>query len=172
MENLNVPYYSRRAHAKKKALTAYLKKLMRKKPAGMYAITQEARTETWKKIDCTTCGNCCNTMTPTWKKAEVKKVAAHMGMTYDEYYEKYLYTDDSGDIMNDSTPCQHYDTTSRLCTIYELRPFDCSEFPHFHRKDFYDQVEDVFAPNMPRCPATLVWVEQIEALSQTKLNIK
>jgi Fe-S-cluster containining protein len=74
--------------------------------------------------------------------------------------------------MNDSTPCQHYDTTSRLCTIYELRPFDCSEFPHFHRKDFYDQVEDVFAPNMPRCPATLVWVEQIEALSQTKLNIK
>lgn len=168
-EKLNVQYYIRRAHAKKKALSAFLKKLAKKKPRGIIKVTTQAKEDTWKKISCITCGHCCNEMTPTWKKTEIKRVAAHMKMTPKEYYDKYLYTDKkSGDVMNNSTPCQHYDTKSRMCTIYELRPLDCAEFPHFHRKDFYDQVNEVFIPNMPRCPATQVFVERIEELVKEK----
>ena len=92
-----------------------------------------------------------------------------MGMTYKQYYDKYLYTEEeTGDIMNDSTPCQHYNLKTRMCTIYEIRPHDCAEFPHFHRKDVFEQVEDVYVPNMPRCPATLVFVERIEELARQK----
>jgi Fe-S-cluster containining protein len=94
-------------------------------------------------------------------------------MTSAQYYEKYLYTEEkTGDIMNDSTPCQHFDKKKGLCTIYEIRPADCAEFPHFHRKDFADQVEEVFLPNMVRCPATLVMVEKITERMREKGVIK
>jgi Fe-S-cluster containining protein len=169
MKKLNVQYFVRRGRAKKKKLGLFLKALARKKPRGIHKTLKEAEQATWKEVSCVTCGHCCAEMTPTWRKSEIKRVAAHMGMTYNEYYEKYLYTEEkSGDIMNDSTPCQHYNLKTRMCTIYEIRPLDCAEFPHFHRKDFYDQVNDVFTPNIPRCPATLVWVEKIEELVKAK----
>jgi len=168
-EKLNVQYYIRRANAKKKALSLFLKKLVRKKPKGILAVTKKATEQTWEKVSCITCGHCCSEMTPTWKKSEIKRVAAHVNMTEKEYYDKYLYTEEkTGDVMNNSTPCQHFNATSRMCKIYEIRPLDCAEFPHFHRKDFYDQVNEVFIPNIPRCPATLVFVERIEELMKEK----
>ncbi len=168
-KKIDVKYYARRGHAKKKQLGANLKKIMRKKPVGFLQDVKKAADETWKEISCVDCGHCCMEMTPTWKKSEIKRVAAHFNMTYAEYYEKYLYTEEkSGDIMNDSTPCQHFDKKKGLCTIYEIRPKDCAEFPHFHRKDFVDQAADVYIPNIPRCPATLVLVEKIEAIMKEK----
>ncbi len=167
--DLDVKHYVRRAHFKKKALGTFLKKMVKTKPTGMLKLVKEASDYTWKNVSCVTCGHCCAEMTPTWKKSEIKRVAESKGMTYKEYYDKYLYTEKkTGDIMNTSTPCQHYNTKTRMCTIYEIRPLDCAEFPHFHRKDFFDQVGDVFIPNMPRCPATLVFVERIEELVKQK----
>ncbi len=169
MKKVDVKYYTRRANAKKKGLAASLKKIIRKKPHGLLKDVKEVTAETWKEISCVDCGHCCMEMTPTWKKTEIKRMASHFGLTYKEYYDKYLYTEEkTGDIMNNSTPCQHFDKRKGLCTVYEIRPKDCAEFPHFHRKDFGDQVKDVFIPNMPRCPATLVMVEKLEARMKAK----
>jgi len=173
MKKVDVAYYKRRASAKKKALTKDLRAVVKNKPAGFLKEVKAATDETWKEISCVACGHCCMEMTPTWKKSEIKRVAAHVGMTSAQYYEKYLYTEEmTGDIMNDSTPCQHFDKKKGLCTIYEIRPADCAEFPHFHRKDFADQVEEVFLPNMVRCPATLVMVEKITERMREKGVIK
>ena len=169
MSKLDVKYYTRRANAKKKSLTLMLRKLMRKKPRGLVTTVKHITEDTWKAVNCTTCGHCCAEMTPTWKKSEIKRVAKHAGMSAKAYYDKYLYTEKkTGDIMNASTPCQHFNTKTRMCTIYEIRPLDCAEFPHFHRKDFIDQVNEVFIPNMNRCPATLVMVEKLEAVMREK----
>lgn len=168
MSTFNFDYYRRRAHAKKAGLSKFLKKVVRKKPRGLLKDVKQASDQAWETVNCTNCGACCKEMTPTWKKSEVKRMAAHMGMTYKEYYDKYLYTDDEGCIMNNSTPCQHLSLKTGLCSVYELRPHDCSEFPHFHRKDFTDQVKEVFIPNMPRCPATLIMVERLEAIMKEK----
>ena len=168
-QSVNTEYYKRRANAKKKALTADLKVLVRKKPKGIVAAVKKVSAETWQEVDCKSCGHCCMSMTPTWKKSEIKRVAAHVGLTYQEYFDKFLYKeDDTGDIMNNSTPCQHFDRKKGLCSIYEIRPHDCATFPHFHRTDFLDQVDEVFVPNMPRCPATLVMVEKLTALMREK----
>ena len=173
MKKIDVAYYTRRANAKKKTLAADLKKIVKKNPKGLLADVKSATESTWKEVSCVACGHCCMEMTPTWKKSEIKRVAAHFGMTSAQYYEKYLYTEEkTGDIMNDSTPCQHFDKKKGLCTIYEIRPSDCAEFPHFHRKDFKDQVEEVFIPNMARCPATLVMVEKLNEIMRQKGVIK
>jgi Fe-S-cluster containining protein len=173
MKKVDVAYSKRRASAKTNALTKDLRAVVKNKPAGFLKEVKAATDETWKEISCVACGHCCMEMTPTWKKSEIKRVAAHVGMTSAQYYEKYLYTEEkTGDIMNDSTPCQHFDKKKGLCTIYEIRPADCAEFPHFHRKDFADQVEEVFLPNMVRCPATLVMVEKITERMREKGVIK
>jgi Fe-S-cluster containining protein len=158
---VDVVKYRMRAYRKKKVLAAFLKKLSKKPPRNMKAIAAEAEKKAWEEVSCVSCGNCCKTMTPTWKKSEVKKMAAHLGMTYKEFYDKWLYTEEeTGDIMNRSTPCQFFDLKKGLCTVYELRPHDCATFPHLFRKDFADQT-DVYTANLHRCPATLVAMEHI-----------
>lgn len=162
MEPLNVQYYRNRAHQKKKSLAVFLKKLSKKPPKDLLQKVKEVDKEVWQEINCTACANCCKTMTPTWKKSEIKRAAAFVGMDYKTYFDKYIKVDeDNGDLVNKSLPCQHLDFKTNLCKIYEVRPNDCRHFPHFIRKDFTDQVQ-VYTDNMPRCPATLLMVEKLK----------
>jgi hypothetical protein len=160
-KKVDVAKYRVRAYRKKKVLAAFLVKLSKKPPQNLKAVAKEAEQKAWEEINCQQCGNCCMTMTPTWKKSEVKRLAAHLGMTYQEFYDKWLYTEEeTGDIMNDSTPCQFFDQKKGLCKVYHLRPHDCATFPHLFRKDFADQTE-VYTQNLHRCPATLVAIEHM-----------
>ena len=161
MQQLDIRKYRQRAYRKKKVLAAFLRKLEKKRPPEARKAMKEAEKKAWEQVSCISCGNCCMTMTPTWKKAEVKRLASHLGMTYGEFYDKWLYTEEeTGDIMNRSTPCQFFDRKKGLCKVYELRPHDCAHFPHLYRKDFYDQAE-VYEQNLHRCPATLVAIEHL-----------
>ncbi len=167
MNKVDVRKYRLRAYQKKKVLASFMKKLEKKRPRKAHAMMREAEKEAWKKIDCTSCGNCCMTMTPTWKKSEIKRLATHLGMTYQEFYDKWLYTEDeTGDIMNRTTPCQFFNVKKGLCNVYEMRPHDCATFPHLYRKDFFDQME-VYTDNLHRCPATLVAMEHLHKAMQT-----
>jgi Fe-S-cluster containining protein len=161
-KKINVSALVRRAHQKKKGLTKFLKSLHRRKLPNLLTQVKEVDKEVWSEINCLQCANCCKTMTPTFSKPEVRKIAEHLGMTYKEYYDKYLTVDeDNGDIINQNTPCQHLNMKTNMCSIYEIRPKDCSGFPHFIRKDFLDQT-GVYAENLHRCPATLAMVEKLE----------
>jgi hypothetical protein len=71
----------------KKNLMRFLRGLTHRKVRSLDAKAIALNKEAYKKIDCLECGNCCKTMHPTWKKAEVKRVAAHVSMTYREYFD-------------------------------------------------------------------------------------
>ncbi len=158
-----ISYYKNRAHQKRKSLGAFLKKLHRKKVPNLLQQVKEADKEVWNEISCLDCANCCRTMTPTWKKSELKKVASAVNMTYEAYFEKYIMVDeDNGDLVNKSTPCQHLNLRNNKCSVYEIRPHDCKHFPHFIRPDFLDQTK-VYTENLHRCPATLRLIENLEA---------
>lgn len=162
MAAFNVKTYQRRASRKKKQLTAFLRKVGKSKgPILKHVI--EADKKTWSEVACLDCANCCKKMTPTYTKDDIKRIAAHVGMTYQQYFDKYLKIDENKDIINVSTPC-HFLGKDHKCTIYEIRPADCSGFPHFVRKDFRYQVQEkTFTNNLSYCPATLVFVEKLEA---------
>ncbi len=161
-KKLNVPAIVRRAYQKKKHLSSFLKSLHRRKLPKLLDTVKAVDKEVWAEINCLDCANCCKTMTPTFKKSEVTKIATHLNMTYKQYFDKYLMIDeDNGDIVNKNTPCQHLNLKTNMCSVYELRPHDCSGFPHFIRKDFLDQT-GVYTENLHRCPATLAMVEKLE----------
>ncbi len=159
---MNVQKLERRGIQKKKELKKFLKRVEKNPPKGLLKTNAEVGIETWAEVDCLACANCCRKMTPTFKRTEIKRIAAHVSMTSKEYFKKYLDVDkDNGDIVNKSTPCQHLNLIDNKCEVYEIRPADCRLFPHFQRKDFND-ISYVIAENIPRCPATLVFVEKLQ----------
>ena len=152
----------------RRKLKTFLRNLEQKKGKGTDALARKINTDAFREIDCLKCANCCKTMAPTFRKTEVLRIAEHMGLTYDEYFTKYLKVDKDGDIVNKSTPCQHLGADN-MCSIYDLRPRDCSGFPHTHKRDFIEFIPETHIQNLDFCPATYYVVEKMfERLNTAK----
>lgn len=144
-----------------KTYTTFLKGLLRRKLRGLDSVASELNRKAFTKIDCLDCANCCKTMSPTYKKADVKRISKYLGMSFQQYYDKYLEIDeDSGDYMNKSTPCQFLKKDNK-CAIYPVRPRDCSGFPHTQWRDFKLYISGTHIQNIEYCPITLNVVERM-----------
>ena len=147
----------------KKSLTKFLKKFDDKSVSGINALVDNASEATWKEVDCLACANCCKVMTPTFTKADLKRISKHFRMSEKDFYTKWLETDkDNGDKVNRIQPCQFLNLENNKCSIYEIRPEDCAKFPHFKRKPFAD-FNHIHTQNIEYCPATLKFVSKLQA---------
>lgn len=150
---MDLQKFGRRAARNKGALIRFLRKLDEIVPEDLPALVAETDAEVWKVVNCTTCANCCKTMTPTFTKQDIRRVSKHLGMKPKAFVDKWLFQDpDNGDWVNKLQPCQFL-RPDNLCGIYEVRPADCAEFPHHNKKPF-DDYNETFIGNVPRCPAT------------------
>ena len=153
--------FKRRVERNKYALTKFLQKLDEIVPEDMPELVAKADAEVWKKVDCQSCANCCKTMTPTYSAKDIRRISAHFGMTPKAFKSKWLQQDtENGDWVNREVPCQFLQSDNR-CGIYEIRPADCAEFPHHHKKPF-DEYNETFIGNLTRCPATLELVQRLK----------
>jgi len=153
--------FKRRVHYRKTALRRFLTKLEKKPPKKLDQLTAIAEREVWKEIDCLSCANCCKTMTPTYTFKDMKRISSHLGMTVRDFKDKWLYQErGTGDWLNRSTPCQFLDLETNMCTIYEQRPEDCANFPHFPPKKIIKYL-DTHKQNVEYCPATYRLVEKM-----------
>jgi len=157
---MDIPVFLRKAQRNKGPLTAFLKKLDTLVPEDMPRVVAEEDQKVWIHIDCTSCAHCCKTMTPTFNAADLKRIAAHIGMTPKAMKEKWLKKDEYGDWVNRDTPCQFLQPDNR-CGIYEVRPKDCAEFPHHNKKPF-DAYNQTFINNIIHCPATYELVTRLK----------
>src|SRR3954468_10166036 len=99
MPLLNVKNFQRRATRKKKELTRFMRKVGKSKTKGILKTVAEVDKEVWKEMACLDCANCCTKMTPTYTRKDVNRIAGHFKMTYKEFYDKWLTTDDNKDIV-------------------------------------------------------------------------
>lgn len=120
----------------------------------------ETDVEVWKEMDCLACANCCKTMSPTFTQVDIKRIATHLNMGVEEFKKKWLYKDRNGDWINKSQPCQFLNLEDNKCSIYEVRPKDCSGFPHHTKRRMVDYMH-VFKQNVEYCPATYKLVEKM-----------
>jgi Fe-S-cluster containining protein len=150
------------ASRRKKSLSVFLDKFDELVPADMPALVEKAEAETWNEINCMDCANCCKTMTPTFNKADIVRISAHLGLTPKEFKSRWLYKEPvSGDWVNTTQPCQFL--ADNKCSIYEVRPADCAEFPHHNKKPF-DLYNETFKNNLVHCPATLALVNRLKKI--------
>jgi len=157
---MNLKKFRERAAKEKKSLTAFLKKLDDIVPHDMPKVVAETDASVWRDIDCMQCANCCKTMTPTFTPKDIKRISAHLDMSPQAFKDKWLVKEeDTGDWVNKKQPCQFL--KDNMCSIYEVRPSDCAEFPHHNKKPF-DLYNDTFTNNLEHCPATLTLVERLK----------
>lgn len=157
---MDIKEFKRKASRKKTKLKAFLLKLDDIVPHDMPKLVAETDKTVWKDIDCMTCANCCKTMTPTYSPKDITRISRHFGMTTKEFKDKWLEKEEeTGDWMNKKQPCQFL--KNNKCSIYEIRPKDCAEFPH-HNKRPFDLYNGTFIQNLDKCPATFTLIERLE----------
>ena len=115
--------------------------------------------EAFSIIDCTQCANCCKTIHPLLTEADIERAAEHIGMEDSAFQAKYLATDDDGSLRMKDLPCPFLGADNR-CTIYEVRPTDCAEYPHTDKKGFAFRTY-LHSDNARQCPAVFFIVEKM-----------
>lgn len=119
-----------------------------------------AHEEAFQKIDCLQCANCCKTTSPIFRDVDIDRIARHLGMRPSLFTEKYLHIDEDQDWVLNVAPCPFLGSDN-YCSIYEVRPKACREYPHTDRKNMSQIMELTFRNTMV-CPAVAGMVEKIK----------
>ncbi len=169
MQLVNLRSFKQKVRHNRRRFRLFLSKLESIPQKNLKAISIEADKKAWEETDCLSCANCCKTMSPTYTAKDIKRISAHLGMTAKAFKEKWLYKDKSdGDWLNVKQPCQFLDLTDNKCSIYDVRPADCSGFPHHDKKKMTDYLH-VYKQNVEYCPATYKWVEKMMELARNEM---
>ena len=173
MQVINLRHHKKKYLKNKRAFRYFLTKTENNPPKNLDALAEEIDKEVWKETDCLSCANCCKTMSPTYTFQDIKRIAAHLNMRIKDFKIKWLYLDKKeNDWMNVSRPCQFLDKKTNMCSIYEVRPDDCSGFPHLNKLPVTDYMY-IHHQNIEYCPATYRFVEKLqERILLSKINVK
>jgi len=155
LSNLQSLAKSREAETKQ-----YFNKLKRRKPAELDDTAAELHEEVFAQTNCLNCANCCKTTGPLFTQRDMDRIAKHLGIKTGQFIEKYLYMDEDGDFVLKQVPCSFLGADN-YCSIYEVRPQACSEYPHTDRKNFH-QILDLTLKNTFICPAAYEVVERMK----------
>lgn len=164
MQPVNLRSFKQKVRHNRRRFRLFLSRLEKNPQKELTVMALAADKHTWAETDCLSCANCCKTMTPTFNLQDIQRISSHLQLSPKAFKEKYLYKDKrDGDWMNVKQPCQFLNLADNKCSIYEVRPADCSGFPHHDKKKTTDYVH-VYKQNVEFCPATYRWVEKIMEL--------
>jgi Fe-S-cluster containining protein len=161
MDSINLRNFKRKVEKNKRRLRLVLSKVEKKAPVQLDQLAEKIDKEVWQEVNCLSCANCCKVMTPTFTVQDIKRISAHLGQTPKEFKDQWLVKDKNQDWTNKINPCQFLDLKTNMCIIYEIRPTDCSGFPHLAKKKMLDYIH-VHKQNIEYCPATYAMVEKLE----------
>ncbi len=159
MEELlkNLPQLAKDKHNENKKFFA---KLRKKPPKKLDYLMQELHQEEFERTDCLECANCCKTTGPLFTDKDVTRIAKHFKMKEQAFVSQFLRVDEENDYVLQSVPCTFLGADN-YCSIYEVRPKACREFPHTDRKKF-QQISNLTLKNVAICPAAFNIVEEMK----------
>ena len=115
--------------------------------------------EAFAKINCLECAACCKNYSPRFKTPDVKRISKHLRMKESDFIEAYLRVDNDGDFVVKSSPCPFLGSNN-LCSIYEVRPSDCSRFPYTD-EDVIVKRQELTLKNASFCPITFFVLDRL-----------
>ena len=149
------------AEEAKKGSKKYFQKLKKRTPKNLDYVMQELHDEEFSKTDCLDCGNCCKTTSPIFTHKDIERISKHFKMKVIDFTNQFLQRDEDDFMVLKSAPCTFLDLNDNMCTIYDVRPKACSEYPHTNRKKFI-QLADLTIANTEICPATYQILENLK----------
>lgn len=148
------------AKDKHKENNNFFKKLKKKVPKNLDYIMQDLHEKTFKTTNCLTCANCCKTTGPLFTDKDIARIAKHFKQKPQQFIANYLRIDEDNDYVLQTLPCPFL-AADNYCSIYEVRPKACREFPHTNRKKF-QQITNLTLKNVAICPAAYHIVEAMK----------
>ena len=154
---MDLQKYKNLALKKQKEHKKFLDSLKKKPPKNLDYITQESHDIVFNEINCLDCTNCCKTTGPLYTEKDIERIAKHLRMKPSDFETKYLRIDEDNDKVLQNLPC-FFLNEDNTCSIYDVRPKACREYPHTDRKKVY-QINNLTIKNTIICPAAFTWLE-------------
>ena len=151
-----------RALVKQKAKEnkAFFQRLKREKPKVLDKKMHQLHEDVFACTNCLECANCCTTTGPLFTDKDISRIAKHLRIKPSEFTEQYLRIDEDNDYVLQSVPCAFLGDDNR-CSIYDVRPKACREFPHTDRIKQH-QLLNLTQKNVAVCPAVYEIVEKMK----------
>lgn len=150
----------KKASEKHKETKRFFAKLKKRPPKNLDYVMQELHGTEFDKTDCLQCANCCKTTGPLFTTADIERISKHLRLRPQRFIALYLRVDEENDHVLQQVPCTFLDSEN-TCTIYDVRPKACREFPHTDRKKFH-QIDSLTLKNVGVCPAAFNIVEEMK----------
>ena len=152
-----LPKRAKEKHAENKRFFAKLKK---RPPKDLDYTMQNLHNTEFQRTDCLACANCCKTTGPLFTNADIERIAKHFSKNPSQFIDDYLRVDEENDYVLKEVPCAFLGDDN-YCSIYDVRPKACREFPHTDRKKF-QQITNLTLKNVAICPAAFNIVEEMK----------
>src|ERR1039458_4874504 len=87
----------------------------------------ETTRRVWAGIDCTACANCCREVRPTFSEEDMKRLAARLGVSPQQFIDAYLQPteDETNPWETRTTPCPFLRSEEHTSELQSLRHLVC-----------------------------------------------
>jgi len=150
-----------KAKLNRKSNKKFFSKLKSEKDGKIDQLFHEAHEDVFERVSCLTCANCCKTTGPLYTQKDIERIASYLKLKPGSFIEKYLKIDEEGDYILQNTPCVFL-KDDNYCSIYEVRPKACAEYPHTDRRN-QKQIFNLTLKNCEMCPAVFEIIEQVKS---------
>lgn len=128
-------------------------------PEEVDKVVHQLHNRITNQIDCTECGNCCNSLRPGVTNQEIERLAGMDGMKPRDFEDEFVEEDSGQDKCLKDTPCKYL--KDKKCTIYSQRPNACKSYPHTHKPKFTSRTF-VMIQNYGICPIVFNLMEELK----------
>ncbi len=149
-----------KAQNNKNKNAAFLRSLKEQNQGKFYNLLTETHHETFAKIDCLSCANCCKSSPPIIVSADIHRIAKKLNISPKQFKKQYILEDVDGEMSFNRVPC-HFLNDDNSCQIYDIRPEACRRFPHTDEKEYPKRVQ-LNINNTLICPAAAEIVQQLQ----------
>ena len=145
---------------KQKENKQFFKRLKKLKSKVLDKLIHPLHDKVFACTDCLKCANCCTTTGPLFTDKDINRISKHLRIKPSEFSQKYLRIDEDRDYVLQSVPCTFLGEDN-YCSIYDVRPKACREFPHTDRIKQI-QLLKLTENNIEVCPAVFEIVEKLK----------
>ncbi|MFT6746790.1 MAG: Fe-S-cluster containining protein [Glaciecola sp.] len=127
-----------------------LKKIKKLKSSTVDSLFQSAHEQVFSCVDCLECANCCKTTGPLFTQKDIERISKHLRLKPKDFIAQYLRVDEDKDYVLQTVPCSFLGADN-YCSIYDVRPKACREYPHTDRAK-QKQLLNLNLKNTEVCP--------------------
>jgi Fe-S-cluster containining protein len=136
-----------------KELKAAIKRIKQKPPKNLDELFYDWHDETFEKIDCLTCANCCKTTSPMFFEKDIERLSSYFKIRPAQFIEKYLFLDTDGIWALKTSPCPFLGSDN-YCSVYDFRQKACRVFPPSNQRKMHTHFH-LIHQNIKICPAVV-----------------